>query len=46
MELFYTNLWLEELPKSDALWNAKVTMREEGHPPAHWAGSVMTGDPD
>ena len=46
MELFYTNLWLEKMPKSEALWAAKVTMREEGHPPAHWAAWVMTGDPE
>ena len=46
MELFYTNLWIEKMPKSEALWSAKVTMREEGHPPAHWAGWVMTGDPE
>ena len=46
MELFYTNLWIEKLPKSEALWSAKVTMREEGFPPSTWAAWVMTGDPD
>ncbi len=46
MEVFYTNLWTLKMPKAEALWAAKCTMREEGHPPAHWAGWVMTGDPD
>lgn len=46
MELFYTKLWSEGLPKAEALWAAKVALREAGHPPAHWAGWVMTGAPD
>ena len=46
MELFYANLWIEKMPKSEALWSAKVTMRGEGYPPAHWAGWAKTGDPD
>jgi len=45
MEVFYTNLWIEELGKADALWQAKQALRDEGHPPAHWAGWVLTGDP-
>ena len=46
MELFYTNLWVEKMPKSGALWSAKRAMQENGFPPAGWAGWVMTGDPD
>ena len=46
MELFYENLWIKEQSKAEALWNAKATLRKEGHPPAHWAGWVMTGDPN
>jgi len=46
MEIFYTNLWIEEMGKADALWEAKQALRDEGHPPAHWAGWVLTGDPN
>jgi len=46
MEVFYTNLWIENLPKAEALWQAKQALRDEGHPPAHWAGWVLTGDPN
>jgi len=46
MEVFYTNLWIEKMPKAEALWQAKQALRDEGHPPAHWAGWVLTGDPD
>ena len=46
MEVFYTNLWIEKMPKADALWQAKQALRDEGHPPAHWAGWVLTGDPN
>ena len=46
MEVFYTNLWIEEMPKAEALWQAKQALRDEGHPPAHWAGWVLTGDPN
>ena len=45
-EIFYTNLWVKQLPKSEALWSAKVTLREEGRLPRDWAGWVLTGDPD
>jgi CHAT domain-containing protein/tetratricopeptide (TPR) repeat protein len=45
MELFYTNLWIGKMPKSDALWSAKCTLRDEGFPPSAWAAWVMTGDP-
>jgi len=46
MEAFYDNLWVQRMGKSDALWQAKQTMRDEGDPPAHWAGWVLTGDPE
>jgi len=46
MEVFYTNLWIEKMPKAEALWQAKQALRDEGHPPAHWAGWVLTGDPE
>jgi len=46
MEVFYTNLWTLNLPKAEALWQAKQALRDEGHPPAHWAGWVLTGDPE
>jgi len=46
MEVFYTNLWIEKMPKAEALWQAKQALRDEGHPPAHWAGWVLTGDPN
>ena len=46
MEVFYTNLWIENMPKAEALWQAKQALRDEGHPPAHWAGWVLTGDPN
>ena len=46
MELLYTNLWLEKMPKAEALWQAKVALREAGHPVRDWAGWVLTGDPE
>jgi len=45
-ELFYTKLWKEKLGKADALWQAKMALRAEGHPPRDWAGWVLSGDPD
>ena len=46
MELFYTKLWKDEMPKAEALWEAKRILREEGAPVRDWAGWVLTGDPD
>jgi len=46
MELFYTKLWAEGLGKADALWQAKMALREEGFPLRDWAAWVLTGDPD
>ncbi len=45
MELFYTKLWDEGLGKADALWQAKMALRDEGHRLRDWAGWVLTGDP-
>jgi hypothetical protein len=45
-ELLYTKLWKEKLGKADALWQAKMALRTEGHPPRDWAGWVLSGDPD
>ena len=46
MSRFYEGLWEEGLGKADSLWRAKMALRDEGHPPHHWAGWVLTGDPD
>ena len=46
MELFYTKLWGEGLGKAEALWQAKMALRGEGHPLRDWAGWVLSGDPD
>jgi CHAT domain-containing protein len=45
-EIFYTKLWKEKLGKSDALWQAKMALRDAGHPVRDWAGWVLTGNPD
>jgi CHAT domain-containing protein len=45
-EVFYTKLWKEKLGKADALWQAKMVLRSEGHPVRDWAGWVLTGDPE
>ena len=45
-EIFYTKLWKEKLGKADALWQAKMALRAEGHPPRDWAGWILSGDPD
>ena len=46
MELFYTSLWDEGLGKAEALWRAKMALREDGHGLSDWAAWVLTGDPD
>ena len=46
MELFYTRLWKEGSGKADALWQAKMALRTEGHSLRDWAGWVLTGDPE
>ncbi len=45
MERLYTYLWVEELPKGEALWRAKCDLREAGHPTRDWAAWVLSGDP-
>jgi CHAT domain-containing protein len=45
-ELFYTKLWKEHLGKADALWQAKMALRAEGHPLRDWAGWILSGDPE
>jgi CHAT domain-containing protein/tetratricopeptide (TPR) repeat protein len=45
-ELFYTKLWSENLGPADALWQAKMALRSEGHPTRDWAGWVLTGGAD
>jgi CHAT domain-containing protein len=45
-ELFYTKLWKEGLGKHEALWQAKMALCAEGHPPRDWAGWVLSGDPE
>jgi len=46
MERFYTGLWQDGLGKADALWRAKMVLRDEGRPLRDWAGWVLSGDPD
>jgi len=50
---FYRRLWVEKKPKHQALWEAKMRLRnavdEQGKPlytPRDWAGWVLTGVPD
>ncbi|MEZ5976982.1 MAG: CHAT domain-containing tetratricopeptide repeat protein [Planctomycetota bacterium] len=45
-EVFYTKLWKDGLGKADALWQAKMVLKGEGHPLRDWAGWVLTGAPD
>ncbi len=45
MELFYAKLWLEGVPKVEALWQAKRALRDEGAELRDWAGWVLSGDP-
>lgn len=46
MERFYDELWTHGSSASEALWRAKKELRERGAPTAHWAGFVLSGDPD
>ena len=43
---FYRRLWVEGKPKHQALWEAKMALRDEGLPLRHWSGWVLTGEPD
>ena len=44
-ERFYAYLWVDGMPKADALWKAKCDLRAEGHPVRDWAAWVLSGDP-
>jgi len=46
MTAFYEGIWSKGLGMSEALWEAKRMMREQGHPVSAWAGWVLTGDTD
>ena len=48
MERFYTNLWWKGMGKADALWAAKLEIRNSSlyADPYYWAGWVLTGDPE
>jgi CHAT domain-containing protein len=45
-EVFYTKLWRDGLGKADALWHAKMWLREKSYPTSDWAGWVLSGDPN
>lgn len=45
-EHFYAKLWGRGLGKAEALWQAKMALKAEGHPERSWAGRVLLGDPD
>lgn len=46
MTAFYEGIWSRGLGTSEALWEAKKMMREQGHPVSAWAGWVLTGSPE
>jgi CHAT domain-containing protein/tetratricopeptide (TPR) repeat protein len=46
MLAFYRGLWVEKLPKAQALWRAKQQLRGQRLPPRDWAGWVLSGNPD
>ncbi len=43
---FYRRLWLEKKPKWQALWEAKMELRNKRRPVREWAAWVLTGAPD
>jgi CHAT domain-containing protein len=45
MELFYGFLWRDGMSKADALWRAKLALREEGAELGDWGAWILTGDP-
>jgi len=52
MEEFYRRTWIEKKPKAQALWEAKMHLRDartpDGSPryrPRDWAAWVLNGDP-
>lgn len=46
MLAFYRGIWVDHLPKAQALWRAKQTLRERRAAPRDWAGWVLTGAGD
>ena len=46
MERFYTNMWGAGMGKSEALWAAKMSLRDEGARLRHWAAWVLSGEAD
>jgi CHAT domain-containing protein len=46
MHAFYSGIWIDKLPKAQALWRAKSVLRERRAPLRDWAGWVLTGDAD
>jgi hypothetical protein len=44
MLAFYRNLWVEKLPKDEALWRAKRELRLRRAPSRDWAGWVLSGE--
>jgi CHAT domain-containing protein len=46
MVAFYRNLWIAKMPKAEALWNAKRSLRAERAPLRDWAAWVLSGEPD
>jgi CHAT domain-containing protein/tetratricopeptide (TPR) repeat protein len=46
MLAFYEGIWIDRLPKAQALWRAKGVLRERRAPLRDWAGWVLTGDAD
>ena len=43
---FYRRVWIDRLPIQQALWDAKMVLRGDGEPTAHWAGWILSGPPD
>jgi CHAT domain-containing protein len=43
---FYRRVWIEREPKARALWSAKRVAYEQRVPLRHWAGWVLSGDPE
>ena len=40
---FYRRLWVEKKPKRQALWEAKMALRDRGAPLRDWGAWVLTG---
>ncbi|MEO6711083.1 MAG: hypothetical protein ABIP42_16000, partial [Planctomycetota bacterium] len=44
MLAFYKGIWVDHLPKGEALWRAKNEMRRRRAPTREWAAWVLTGE--